>query len=318
MTNQITKALDHGLEKMGKEIGEKVGTTVQEFYRSAGTRLKRVASTTRETDLEHAAKLRRIGGGEKEPHAPRPRGGEEPPKHPRDTARRNLGPTPVYRVRDDGKVEKLTPHGPRELDAADRKRLAPLKLNSNDEVMKAKPGAHNLPKVKKGATRPTTDSTKVPLGGDELSRATQLARHEDKSYGNYAKRKGTGEDGKPAEYDFTSNNYAAARHGEAGDKDGFILVGRSRNPNPHSERVLGIPLLESGSKGGLTELYTEREPCTSAPNCSAWMAHHFPSSVRVTHSVEYGNTPESRAAGNRTMEHYLNGLRPKPHSQYRP
>jgi hypothetical protein len=48
------------------------------------------------------------------------------------------------------------------------------------------------------------------------------------------------------------------------------------------------------------------------------MANYFPKSVQVSHSFEYGNTPASRAAGNRQMEVYLNGLRPKPHTQFRP
>jgi hypothetical protein len=208
--------------------------------------------------------------------------------------------TPVYRMRDDRVIERLSPEGPKALTQEDRDRLG-LKLDSQDRVPKrptGKKSPYNLPDKPKDEPRPRTESTPVPLGSTDLAEATQLARHEDGSYGNYTKEKG-----------FQSNNYAAVRYGKKGDPNGFILVGRSRNP-VHSERILGIPFRQSGREGGLTELYTEREPCTTGPNCSAWMDHHLPSGVAVSHSVEYGTDPSSQAAGNAAMENYLNRLWP--------
>lgn len=78
----------------------------------------------------------------------------------------------------------------------------------------------------------------------------------------------------------------------------------------HSERQIGIPFLDAKRAEGMSELYTERAPCTKSPgasDCSAWMSEHLPN-VDVSHSVEYGDTPESKKKGNDAMENYLDGI----------
>ncbi|MFJ4845334.1 MULTISPECIES: nucleic acid/nucleotide deaminase domain-containing protein [unclassified Streptomyces] len=209
--------------------------------------------------------------------------------------------TDVYHMADDGTITRLTADGHIPLTEADRDRIA-LRLDGKDSVGRRPKGKYKLPELEKGKTRPRKDSAEVPLGGSPLAKATQLARHADNSYGNYYKKSKDSD-----EKVFQSNNYAAVRYGNEGDDDGFILVGRSRNP-VHSERALGIPFLRNDSHDGITELYTEREPCSTGVNCSAWMHHYLPDSVNVSHSVEYGDTPESQVRGNSAMESYLNGL----------
>lgn len=102
-------------------------------------------------------------------------------------------------------------------------------------------------------------SRQVPFGSTDLSQATQLARHantgkidrktkqpEQGDYGNKGKK-------------FTSRNYAAARYGEKGADDEFIVVGRSvYTTGMHSERQIGIPFLDAKRAEGMSELYTER------------------------------------------------------------
>jgi hypothetical protein len=209
--------------------------------------------------------------------------------------------THVYHMSDNGTVTRLTADGHMPLTDADRDRMA-LKLNSKDSVGRRPKGKYKLPDAE-GKPRPRKDSTEVPIGSSPLAKATQLARHADNSYGNYYKKSKDSD-----EKVFRSNNYAAVRYGAEGDDDGFIMVGRSRNP-VHSERVLGIPFLKNQKIDGITELYTERAPCSTGVNCSAWMHHYLPESVNVSHSIEYGDTPDSQARGNAAMQSYLNRLR---------
>jgi len=316
MTKAIANALKHGIDDVLVPAVQDAGKTVKKAMHSVADGAEKVAGHAEEAESHAVQEFAKAG---KDVHASD--GRRLGTVATKEELRKGLGPTPVYKIGDDGVVRRLTSEGPKALEEADRARLAPMKLDGADKVPGAEPGKYRLPPLKKGEVRPTTESEQVPFGEDELSRATQLARHEDGSFGSYAKREGTGptadEPNRPAQYDFTSNNYASARYGKAGDENGFILVGRSRNPNPHSERVLGIPMLESGSAGGLTAVYTERAPCTSAPNCSSWMKHFLPSGVQVTHSASYGGAAD-RAAGNSDMEQYLNALRPKPHPQFKP
>ncbi|MGW4897978.1 WXG100-like domain-containing protein [Kitasatospora sp. NPDC004240] len=233
----------------------------------------------------------------------------------KDDLRKNLGERPVYLLGDRGKIVRLTPNGPRELDADDRKLLgAALKLNSNDNVGKRPKNPKNpyswgdsTPEER--ANRPRVDSKKVGWD-DELARATTLARHEARhdsaskekgSYGNYKPGK---EDGMP---EFSSNNYAAVRV-ETKPGEDFILVGRSSNP-VHSEKVLGIPFLENGTGHMVKDLYTERAPCQGSSDCSAWVKKYFPH-VNVTHTVDYGPDEASIARGNKEIEDRLNRMYP--------
>ncbi|GAA2150736.1 hypothetical protein GCM10009760_45390 [Kitasatospora kazusensis] len=77
MSNQIVRALEQGAEKLGKTLGEDAGKAVEDFYRSTGTNLKKVAENTAEADAKHAAEFDKVlHGGEKDmPHGPRGAGG---------------------------------------------------------------------------------------------------------------------------------------------------------------------------------------------------------------------------------------------------
>ncbi|MFF7643197.1 nucleic acid/nucleotide deaminase domain-containing protein [Streptomyces canus] len=205
---------------------------------------------------------------------------------------------PVYHLDDKGKVTRITSAGHHDLTDDDRTRLTSLNLQG-DSVPERKAGNYPLPAKGK---RESKSSQQVAFGSTDLSQATKTARQANSDYGRTSKGK------------FSSRNYAAGRYGKQGADDEFIIVGRSKWPASHSERQVGIPFLNAGTKDGLTELYTEREPCTTgkgAQNCSAWMSEYLPKDVRVSHTVEYGDTPDSKQKGNDAMEKYLNGMNPK-------
>jgi hypothetical protein len=205
----------------------------------------------------------------------------------------------VYHVDDKGKVTRLTSSGHQDLTDRDRERLTPLNLQSDDNVGRRVAGDYRLPDA---ADRKRKSSQQVPFGSTDLSQATRMARDANKDYGQTRKGK------------FSSRNYAAARYGEQGGENEFVLVGRSKWPSSHSERQVGIPFLNNGTEKGMTELYTEREPCTTGPgakDCSAWISEHLPDGVKVSHTVEYGHTTDSKQKGNDDMERYLNGINPK-------
>ncbi|GAA4075102.1 nucleic acid/nucleotide deaminase domain-containing protein [Streptomyces shaanxiensis] len=214
------------------------------------------------------------------------------------TELQNIGKKHVYHVDDQGKVTRLTSSGHQDLTADDRARLTPLNLQG-DHVGRRVAGDYPLPAP---ADRKRKSSEQVAFGSTDLSQATRMARDANKDYGQARKGK------------FTSRNYAAARYEPGGSEKEFILVGRSKWPSSHSERQVGIPFLDTGNAKGMSELYTEREPCTTGPgakDCSAWISEHLPDSVRVSHTVEYGDTAESKQKGNDEMERYLNGINPK-------
>ncbi|NEY31208.1 hypothetical protein GTU99_03130 [Streptomyces sp. PRKS01-65] len=204
----------------------------------------------------------------------------------------------VYHVDDQGKVTRLTSAGHQDLTAEDRARLAPLQLQG-DSVGERRAGQYPLPEP---ADRKKKPSEQVAFGSSDLSQATRMARDANNDYGQTRKGK------------FSSRNYAAARYGKEGSEEEFILVGRSKWPAAHSERQVGIPFLNADTTKGMTELYTEREPCTTGPgakNCSAWMSEYLPEGVKVSHTVEYGDTADSKQKGNDEMEQYLNSINPK-------
>jgi hypothetical protein len=212
--------------------------------------------------------------------------------------KKSTGNVPVYHLDDKGKVTRLTSAGHQDLTDDDRTRLTSLNLQG-DSVPERRAAKYPLPAQGKRQSKP---SQQVAFGSTDLSQATQLARQSNKDYGRTSKGK------------FSSRNYAAGRYGKQGGDDEFIIVGRSKWPASHSERQVGIPFLNAGTKDGLTELYTEREPCSTgkgAQNCSAWMSEYLPKDVRVSHTVEYGETPDSKQKGNDAMEKYLNGINPK-------
>jgi hypothetical protein len=214
---------------------------------------------------------------------------------------KHRGEAPTYHVGDDGKVTRLDSAGHQPLNDEDRTRLKPLGLESDDKVGRRNAGDYPLPEERKKKA-----STPVPFGSTDLSRATEMARH-----ANPGPRKTKGDYGQTRKGVFSSRNYAAARYGERGSEEEFILVGRSKWPSSHSERQVGIPFLDAGTSKGMSELYTEREPCTKGPgtkDCSAWMSEHLPDDLKVSHTVEYGETDESKEKGNNEMQKYLDGI----------
>ncbi|MGV9565205.1 nucleic acid/nucleotide deaminase domain-containing protein [Streptomyces sp. NPDC003480] len=249
MTNKITAALEDGAQKLGKALGEDAGKTIKALYHDTHARLKKVSHNYLEADAKHAAEIQKIAKGE----------------------------TPVYHMTDDGSIRRLHPDGSHSVLAAeDKDRLGLDEAN----IGRPKRGEQNArlktDKEGKELPRPQVSSQQVTAGSTDLSVATQLARHADQSYGGLD-RKG----------EFQSNNYAAARVAGANGKNDFILVARS-NGYRHSERMIGTPFLRQGDEGRITHLYTERAPCDTGVNCSAWMAERLPDTA-VTHSFGSGN-----------------------------
>lgn len=278
MSGKIAEALDGVSKKLGKGLAEDFADAYHGILKDTESKTGQVADNAAENEAEHAARLAALNKARQDLHG-------------------QIGETPVYRLNDDLSVDRLTPDGAVPLTDAERAKL-PLGLDGEDRVPERPTGEdnpYNNPKIRKGEVRPRVSSTEVPAGSTDLAAATQLARHEAGDYGTY---RGS---------NFTSKNYAAVRYGESGDPGSFILVGRSKYPT-HSERILGIPFLQDGSSSGMSELYTEREPCTNSVNCSAWMSGFLPSHVKVSHSIEYGSTAASRKAGNEAMRKYLDGL----------
>jgi len=273
----LTSALDPMVDEIVEGMGRGVKRSADHLDDSMTSGLKKMAKNHQDNDDDTAlslSQLQKKGTGKD---------------------------TPIYLMSDKGELSRLKPDGGRDkLTDADRDRIG---LNiDGDLVGRPEKGEANLKLKGKERPRPLSDSERVDLGSTELSRAVQLARHSDGSYGNHKKVK----DGPDV---FESNNYASGRFDHKGDGNGFIVVSRSSGFR-HSERMLGFPVLRDGAGDRLKELYTERAPCSSPPNCSAWMQERLPH-VDVTHSVEYGNTKEARALGNADMMNYLDRLKSK-------
>ncbi|MFI5553781.1 nucleic acid/nucleotide deaminase domain-containing protein [Streptomyces sp. NPDC051738] len=270
----LTNLLDPVVDELVEGIGKGVKRSADHLDDSMTSGLSKMAKRHKDNDDETALSLKQLQKG-------------------------NDGKTPMYLMSDDGTLKRLKTDGNTDkLTQEDRDRIG-LKLDG-DNAGRPLPGEPNLKLQGKERPRPLSNSQQVELGSTPLSQAVQLARHSDKSYGNH--KQVNGED------KFESNNYAAARFNSAKDGDGdFVMVARSSGFR-HSERMIGFPVLRDGAGDRMTELYTERAPCSSAPNCSAWMKERL-SHVDVTHSIDYGNTKESRAQGNAEMMDYLDRLK---------
>jgi hypothetical protein len=210
--------------------------------------------------------------------------------------------TPVYLVDKSGKVSLLQSDGkkvevdPSTLDPKKDSALSRL-LSDENPMPDGKREAVPLDRDTASAEGPRKNSTPIVAGSTDLSRATQLARHSDGYY--------------------KGKNYAAFRVGE-GDNS-FILVGRV--DGPHSERIVGVPLKNSGMADLVTDAYSERAPCrTPKYFCGEWMEQHFPN-ANMSHSFEYGEHAtwddekdrkaallESQRQGNREMGKYVSAL----------
>ncbi|MET7689631.1 nucleic acid/nucleotide deaminase domain-containing protein [Streptomyces sp. NPDC005483] len=274
----LTNLLDPMVDELMEGIGKGVKRSAAHLDESMTSGLSKMAKRHKDNDDETALSLKQLQKG-------------------------NDGKTPMYLMGDDGTLRRLRPDGgTHKLDQEDRDRIG-LTLDG-DNAGRPLPGEPNLKLHGKERPRPLSNSQQVELGSTPLSQAVQLARHSDKSYGNHKQVNGQDK--------FESNNYAAARLDSAKQGDGnFIMVARSSGFR-HSERMIGFPVLRDGAGGRITELYTERAPCSSAPNCSAWMKERL-SHVDVTHSIDYGNTKESRAQGNAEMMNYLDRLKANRH-----
>lgn len=287
MTNKVTQALGDGAKKLAQGLGQDFKKAGKRLYSDTSEKLHKVGDNHRRNDddvhdlFDGMHKRRKVD---------------------------NEG-TPIYHLDDEGNISRLR-HNP---DAsASEGRYAKEKLSDEDiELLGLKPESrgrpqegerHALLKNKaEGATKPRekVSSTRIDPGSSDLARATQLAHHADNYYG----KGGAG------------RNYAAAHVKGANGKSDFILVGRSHPGDgdegivgAHSERMLGTPFLRQGEGERIRSLYTEREPCSTSKNCSAWMGERLPH-VQVTHSFEYGSTKESRAAGNAEVVNYLKELK---------
>ncbi|WP_240468461.1 nucleic acid/nucleotide deaminase domain-containing protein [Streptomyces dangxiongensis] len=128
-------------------------------------------------------------------------------------------------------------------------------------------------------------SAKIDPSTSDLAQATQAAR--------------------VARGDGGGTNYAAGRYIDAGGRES-VLVGYS-NKKGHSERMIGFPILHSGQKDRLREIFTEREPCQKNPVCARWLDYHFGSDLKVTHVADYYD--QNMKTTNKEHTQYLNGLK---------
>ncbi|WP_328486099.1 WXG100-like domain-containing protein [Streptomyces zaomyceticus] len=196
------------------------------------------------------------------------------------------GEVRTYLLNADGSVQRLYANGQTdELDTADKTRLNGVVLNDG------KAWIPTTPKEKSEFYADSKHPGKAPskkvdfTSKDELVLATQAARI--------------------ARDDYKGTNYAAGRY-VAPDGTESILVGYS-NKNGHSERMIGRPLLHNGKQDGLTEIFTEREPCKKNPECARWLDYYFKKDVKVTHVADY-YTPEGKTT-NKEHTKYLEYLK---------
>ncbi|MCK1797043.1 hypothetical protein MTQ01_13655 [Streptomyces sp. XM4193] len=256
----LDKALD-GIETGAKKLGKHMEKVVP-----GG--LKKMSRNHRDNDKDAALSLDALG-------------------------KRTDNGTPMYLMGDDGSIRRLRPDGSTsDLTPDDKARIG----LSPENIGRPRPGEKGA-RLSEGTpgNRPGVQSTEVPFGSTDLSRATQLARHSQESYGNNKEGK-----------DFRSNNYAASRITGAGDSSDFIFVTRS-NGYRHSERMV-MPFIREDQADRVTAMYSEREPCTTGAQCSAWIKEKFPH-ADITHSVEYGASGESRQRSKEVMQDYLSTLR---------
>ncbi|MEV6397372.1 nucleic acid/nucleotide deaminase domain-containing protein [Streptomyces sp. NPDC051907] len=196
------------------------------------------------------------------------------------------GEVRAYLLNADGSVERLYGNGKTgEIDGVDKARLDGVVLNDGKAWIPSTPKEKS--EFYADSKHPgKTSSTKIAFASkDDLVQATQAARI--------------------ARDDYKGTNYAAGRYV---DPDGTqsILVGYS-NKNGHSERMIGRPLLHNGKQDGLTEVFTEREPCRKNPECARWLDYYFKQDVKVTHVADY-YTPEGKTT-NKEHTQYLDYLK---------
>lgn len=188
--------------------------------------------------------------------------------------------TPMYLLNADGSVQVLNYDGTREsVSRTDRSGIWNV-LEHDGTVWRA-PKRGNPYTVPRGYKGSAVKSTKIAPGSTSLSRATEIARF--------------------AKGDYGGSNFAAARYVPPGKKDPIILIGDSEGP--HSERLIGYPVLRHGQEQHITKVYTEREPCQKSPQCDKWLDLHF-LSKNPKLEVEYANDYKQSITGSsRDKEH---------------
>ncbi|MET7286311.1 nucleic acid/nucleotide deaminase domain-containing protein [Streptomyces sp. NPDC005573] len=172
----------------------------------------------------------------------------------------------TYLLSTDGDVRRLhTDGGLHDLDETDRNRLHGV-LDADGRAWRPQTRRHQEDTKVPNTHPDKVVSTKVDPYTDELGKATQLARY--------------------ARNDYDGNNYAAGRYIDPDGRGTSILVGYSED-GMHSERSIGYPLLHRGTQKGLSEVFTERQPCQKKPSCDRWLNHRFPDTTTVHHTSSY-------------------------------
>ncbi|MFG2027400.1 nucleic acid/nucleotide deaminase domain-containing protein [Streptomyces sp. NPDC048825] len=203
---------------------------------------------------------------------------EEDERKKRDIDSCDSGDVPMYLLNADGSIRELHADGstnrvsPKD-DSGIRNIMEP-----DGTVWRPRGREKNPYTVPVGSKGPKATSQKITPGSTDLSRATEIARFAKKDYGG--------------------TNFAAGRYIDPTTGKEMILVGDSEGP--HSERTIGYPLLRHNRESGLTEVYTEREPCQLSPKCDQWLGKYFDPGLDVTHSSDYDQSVKGSA---RDAEH---------------
>ncbi|MFD4318992.1 nucleic acid/nucleotide deaminase domain-containing protein [Streptomyces sp. NPDC058548] len=187
---------------------------------------------------------------------------------------------PMYLLNADGSVQVLNPDGSRDsVSKTDKSGIWNI-LETDGTIWRA-PKRNNPYNVPKARTGPAVSSTKIAPGSTDLSRATEIARYAKKDYGG--------------------SNFAAAEYVNPKTGKPIVLVGDSEGP--HSERLIGYPILKHGQEANVTKIYTEREPCQKSPKCDQWLDIYFkPKNPKL--EVEYANSYDQTLQGSaRDKEH---------------
>ncbi|WP_369147254.1 nucleic acid/nucleotide deaminase domain-containing protein [Streptomyces sp. R44] len=204
---------------------------------------------------------------------------------------------PMYLLNADGSVQVLNSDGSRDpVSKTDKSGI--WNILETDGTVWRPPGRNNPYPVPKGSTSSAVTSTKIQPGTTDLSRATEIARFAKKDYGG--------------------TNFAAAEYVNPKTGKPIILVGDSEGP--HSERLIGYPVLKHGEEANITKIYTEREPCQKTPKCDQWLEIYFkPKNPKL--EVEYANSYDQSITGSsRDKEHrdYMTDLEKRHKLQQHP
>ncbi|WP_405593880.1 hypothetical protein OG741_37550 [Streptomyces sp. NBC_01410] len=222
---------------------------------------------------------------------------DEERKRDLDRCKVDSGDTPMYLLNADGSVQTLSANGTTgDVSRTDKSGI--WNILEKDGTIWRPPKGDNPYTVPRGRTGPAISSTKIQPGSSDLSRATEIARF--------------------AKQDYGGTNFAAARYINPQTGKPVILVGDSGGP--HSERLIGYPVLRHGQEKHIQTVYTEREPCQLSPKCDQWLDIHFKSknpALEVEYANDYDQADRSTA---RDKEHrdYMRDLKKQHQEQGHP